>query len=249
MSNLALSVFARTLDEIASRAVGFDNHVERLFTTRTQIAQLRKARTAVYEHVKRAAALGHEELVGSDGLAYEIRTTEPKPPVRYLSAPSAAVKAANPLAWRRAVVPVNFVQVTASTRISRAVRHIDAPDGKAFMPPGEAVTVYQTHSAWYELRRLKQVEAHTITALQTIAAEFDWDGGVSEGPMKFGDGWTLQLRREQYSSDELKAACPDVFDQVAVAKLKQSVPRVYVRRLGITDEGDDLDDMDEIDGD
>lgn len=243
-----LSQFSQAIDEHAGRAVGFDGHVRRLFTVRTQMKQIEAARAGVFAHVRKAHQVGHRELRGSDGCVYQILETQPRPPLVYRAAPSEVVKKANPAAWKAAVVSKNFVQIDASIMEKQRVPVIAVPDSSVFISPPDAVILHRSHPAWEALKQLRTMKMNIEVALGRLATEFGWDGGVKYGPLAFTDGWSVQLLRGEYSSDALAEMAPDVFDQLAVTKWRQIKPRVYVRKVDQDDE-DWEGDADEIDGD
>lgn len=244
-----LAQFARAIDAHVGRAVAFDKHVSTLHRAKIQLGALAAARKSVHAHVKRARMIGHTIVTGSDGQLYEICETEPKPPIRRRAAASAVVKKADEAAWRRATISAPFVQVKAPLTVTHSIDPLAAPAEVKFMPPAEAVTVYKTHPAWHDLRRLSNMIENTKAALLTIADLCDWDGGCELGPAVFGDGWTVQLRRREYRSDQLEQVEPALFERLAEVKLTMATRRVYVRLAGQHDDNGESGEFDEIDGD
>ena len=99
----------------------------------------------------------------------------------------------------------------------------------------EAVLAYKEAPAWQRLKALREAEQETLGRLEKLAAEFGWDGDLKV----FADGWSVQLKRQQYSSEALAAVAPDVFEKLAVVKVKQAPARVYVGKPGDTDGAED----------
>ncbi|QPX62179.1 hypothetical protein PBI_INDLOVU_64 [Mycobacterium phage Indlovu] len=236
--NMTLDEFDALLNSERGYPVAFAATVKELAVTRAQIKQLDAARSEVFEHVKRAYELGHR-VVGSTG--YELRQTSPGEPSAYRAVASAVAKKADPEAWRRAQAAKRWVQVKCPPAFELAIPVIDTPSVPEFLPPDQATILYREHPAWKRRRWLAQDEERLIGSLEKIAAEFGWDGGETDGPVTFTDGWSVQLRTTQYSSERLAETDPALFDALAETKVKQASPRIVVRHA-------DEHDMDELDG-
>ena len=117
-----------------------------------------------------------------------------------------------------------------------AVPVLDVPESGGFMPPEEAVRTHRDHPAWKRIKLLRQVEQDTIAALEKLGAEFGWDGDAQV----FSDGWTVQLNRVQFSADKLRELEPEVFDRLAVTKVRATSPRVYIGQIS-SDDNDEID--------
>lgn len=228
-----LAQFSQELDDHAGQPVGFDVLVRTLYTSRAQLKQLEEARKEVFEHVKRAYEVGHRVVGG-----YELKVSNPAPGEPYRAVSSAEVKKLAPAAWRRAQAVVPRVSVQAPQAVAAAVPVLDVPESGGFMPPEEAVRTHRDHPAWKRIKLLRQVEQDTIAALEKLGAEFGWDGDAQV----FSDGWTVQLNQVQFSADKLRELEPEVFDRLAVTKVRATSPRVYIGQIS-------SDDNDEIDGD
>ncbi|AGT12964.1 hypothetical protein KAYACHO_60 [Mycobacterium phage KayaCho] len=234
-----LAQFAAILNDIAERDVGFDRIVNRLYVARAQLAQVTAARKAVFVHVKRAYEIGHRAIGDTP---YDLRETAPGPVTQYRAVDSAVAKKADAAAWRRAHVVAPFVQVKAPAAVALAVPPVDVPADREFISPPEAVVLHREHPAWAEGKKLREAERWALTQLEEIGRQFDWPGDLKV----FADGWSVQLTREQYSSDALAERDPALFDQLAVLKTKQAAPRIYIARR----DGDDPEgDMAEYEGD
>ena len=228
-----LAQFSQELDDHAGQPVGFDVLVRTLYTTRAQLKQLEEARKEVFEHVKRAYDIGHRVVGG-----YELKVSNPAPGEPYRAVSSAEVKKLAPAAWRRAQAVVPWVSVQAPQAVAAAVPLLDVPESSGFMPPEQAVTTHREHPAWKRIKLLREVEQDTIGALEKLGAEFGWSGDAQV----FADGWTVQLNRVQFSADKLREVDPEVFDRLAVTKVRATSPRVYIGKIS-------SDDTDEMDGD
>ncbi|AHB79380.1 hypothetical protein JAMAL_60 [Mycobacterium phage JAMaL] len=226
-----LAQFSAALDDHAGQPVGFDVLVRKLFTARAQIKQLEDARKGVFEHVKNAYELGHRVVGG-----YELKVSHPAPGEPYQAVSSAEVKKQAPAAWRRAQAVVPWVSVQAPAAVAAAVPVIEAPDGSGFMAPEAAVLTHREHPAWKKIKLLKDIEQDAIAALEKLGAEFGWDGDAQV----FADGWQVQLNRVQFSAEKLRELEPDVFDRLAVTKVRAVSPRVYIGKIS-TDEADEMD--------
>ena len=55
----------------------------------------------------------------------------------------------------------------------------------------------------------------------------------------FSDGWSVQLRRLQFSADKLALTAPEVYEALAVDKVRQAPSRCYVRRVDGSDDRED----------
>ena len=232
-----LAQFSAVLDAHAGRHVGFDAIVHRLYLVRAQKAQLEEARAVVFSHLKQAYEVGHRVLPGTP---YELKMTNPEPGEPYRVVSSADVKKHDPAAWRRAQAPTRFVQVKAPASAAAAVPVLDAPEGGGFMDPVTAAVTYKEHPAWAALRALRAEEQDVLARLDKVAADFGWDGGAEFGPLVFSDSWSVQLVRTQFSGEKLALVAPEVFDRLAVTKVKQAPARMYVGKIN-ADDADDFD--------
>ena len=232
----SLAKFSATLDRHAGFKVGFAAMVRELFVTRVQLAQIKAARTAVFDHVKHAYEVGHR-VVGENG--YEIAMTAPGEAVAYRAVESAAVRKAHPAAWRAAQSFVPYVQVkapaSAQQRASGGLA-VALPEAVEFLAPAEAVVLYREHPAWALARSLRAVETEVLAQLDKVAAEFGWDGDLKV----FSDGWSIQLRRLQFSADKLALTHPEVYEQMAVSKVRQAPARCYVRKVDGSEDGEGI---------
>lgn len=217
-----LAQFGRILDDIAEREVGFAKTVNTLYVVRTQLGRLKDARAEVFAHVKRAYEIGHR---GLGGTPYELRQTAPGPITAYRAVESAVCKKANVAAWRRAQAVVPFVQIKAPSSVV-VPDAVQVPDASGFMDPMTAAVTHREHPAWAVGKQLRERERYLLTRLEEIGAEFDWPGDLKV----FSDGWSAQLTREQFSSDRLAEVDREVFDALAVMKVRQTPPRIYVAR-------------------
>ncbi|AKF14325.1 hypothetical protein SEA_VINCENZO_63 [Mycobacterium phage Vincenzo] len=226
-----LDEFDDLLGEYANGETDFAYLVRSLWATREGIKQLDAARKAVFEHVKAAHTLGHTTVAG-----YRLKMTSPPEPTAYTSVASAAVKTADVAAWRRAQALAPFVQVKAPAGMAVAEEAVPEEAAVDFVAPEAAVVCYKEHPAWARLRELRVVEQETLGRLEKLAADFGWDGDLKV----FADGWSVQLRRLQFSAEKLAATDPAVFDRCAVTKLKVVNPHVIVARVrddGTEDDG------------
>lgn len=227
----SLAEFARLVDEHYGRAVGFDALVTELARARAQIAQLKAARDDVFAVVKARFEEGHRIA----GPGVELRLTAAGEATIVKAVESAAVKKANPAAWRRAQADVPYVQVKAPAAAKLAVELIETPTVNEDWSVEQAVAVYQGDPAWARLKELRIEEQDTLTRLDKLAADFGWDGH----PITFADGWSIGLRRKQFSADKLAELEPEVFAELAITKVRQATPRVYIASTsadGATDE-------------
>ena len=227
-----LAAFSAELDSHAGRAVGFADLVADLARTRAQLAQLKAARAAVFEKVKEGYLAGHRSAAG-----YQLKQTDPGEAVIYRAAESAKVKKADPAAWRAAQAEVGFVQVKPPASVRLAVPEVAVPEVGERAGLEAVVKVYKEAPAWELMRGLRDAEVELITRLDKLAADFGWDGL----PLTFADGWTVGLRRRQFSSERLAEVAPELFELLAVAKVRQAPARVYVAKPGDTSEAVDLD--------
>ncbi|AOT27278.1 hypothetical protein KNT58_gp61 [Mycobacterium phage Fortunato] len=232
-----LAQFNRELIEYGGYDPGFDGLVETLYATREAIRQLAGARKNLFEHIK---GYHRGADVAVPGTEYVVRQTEAGPATTYRAVSSAAAKKADPAAWRRAQVLTGFVQVKAPAAVAAAVPVEDVP-ALCHLEKGvgltEAVAAYKDAPAWARLKELRAVESETLGRLEKLAAEFGWDGDLKV----FADGWSVQLKRVQYSSDALAVVDPELFDRLAEVKLRQAAPRVYIGKPGDTDGAEDAD--------
>ncbi|AGU92019.1 hypothetical protein ADAWI_60 [Mycobacterium phage Adawi] len=230
-----LAQFNRELIEYCGHDPGFDQLVQTLFSTRAAIKQLADARKNLFEHVK---GYYRGQDVAVPGTDYVIRETAPGEATTYRAVSSADAKKADPAAWRRAQVMTGFVQVKAPAAVAAAVPEEAVPE-LCRLDKGvgltEAVAAYKEAPAWTRLKELRAVEQETLGRLEKLAADFGWDGDLKV----FADGWSVQLKRQQYSSDVLAAVDPELFDRLAVVKLRQAAARVYVGKPGDADGAED----------
>lgn len=233
-----LKQFSADLDAHAGRVVGFERMVTDLARTRAAVKQMKAARAAVHAHVKRAYEIGHRVISGT-GL--ELRQTQPGYPVTYLAVDSAAAKKADKAAWARAQARERWVQITPPSSFVLRLRLPELPEARDFIPPAEAVVLYAEHPAWDYLKALMDDEKALINKLDKLAADFGWDGGETDGPLVFADGWTAQLARRVYSSERLAEIDPALFKALAVTKVKQAAVRVYVAQADGGGEHDEYD--------
>lgn len=237
-----LAEFAASLDEHAGTQVGFVEMVRELWQTRSVIKELAAARSALFDKIKAAHAEGARQ-VGDTG--YELRSTSPSgETMTYRAVTSEACKRANVAAWTAAQVPVKFVQVKAPG--TEQVPLDDATEAAAMikataarLPLDKAVLAYKEHTAWQRLRDLKKAEVDAQDRLEKLAAEFGWNGL----PITFADGWTVGLKRRQYSSEYLAESNPEMFARLAVWKTRTLMPHVIVAKIAA-----DNDEIDEFDG-
>lgn len=239
-----LDEFSAAVDEHIGHPVGFADTVRRLHATRTQLYDLKAKRAAVHEHLRSAYDLGHR-VVGATGL--ELYQTQPGEPRAVREVPSAVVKKADKKAYEAARVVVQRVSVKAPDRVK--VKLIEAPDGGGFMPPVDAVLAYRD-PVWRSLKWLAEQEQEMKDALAKIAANAGWDGGVEDGPLVTSDGWSVQVNTRRYDSEALRANDPALWEQLAVATVKQASPALRVRRYNPDGDGaEDDDEFGELDGD
>lgn len=224
---MTLDEFDAALTSEHGHPTGFAATVRELAVTRAQIKQIDAARAEVFEHVKRAYDVGHRAVGGT---GYELRQTTPGEPTTYRAVASAVCKKADPKAWQRAQAAKRWVQVKPPPAFELAIPVIDTPAVPDFLPPDQATILYREHPAWKRRRWLADDEERLIGSLEKIAAEFGWDGGETDGPVTFTDGWSVQLRTRQYSSERLAEVDPALFDQLAEVKTKQTPARVVVAR-------------------
>ncbi|QGH75313.1 hypothetical protein I5G61_gp65 [Mycobacterium phage Quesadilla] len=229
----SLAQFSATLDEHAGRAVGFAVAVAELAKARAQIAQLKAARAEVFDVIKERFEEGHR-LVGEG--RFELRMSGGGEAKVYRAVESAAVKKANPAAWRRAQAVVPFVSVKAPAAAALKVPVVPTPQVNPAMSVEAAVAAYTDHPAWLRLKALRAEETELIGTLEKMAAEFGWDGL----PITFSDGWVAGLKRMQFSADKLAELEPEVFEELAVTKVRQAPARVYLAKPG-TEGSVDLD--------
>jgi len=226
-----LMQFSAAIDEHAGRVVGFAELAMTLAGTRSQIADLASLRRAWFSKVRDLHRSGVRAVGG-----VELRESTPSVPEVYRAVESAAVKKVDKMAWQRAqaVVPYVSVKPPASWKwpdLDVAV----PPEPKAAADPS-AVGIYRDHPAWQRLKELRQVEEEIIASLSKIGADFGWDGL----PITFADGWTVGLSRMQFSGEKLKAIDPELWDRVAVSKIRQTPAKVYLAKGG----GDGAVDLD-----
>ena len=230
-----LAKFSTALDRHAGAKVGFAAAVRELYAARVQLAILKEARSAVFHHVKHAYEIGHR-VVGETG--YEIAMSAPGEAVAYRAVESAAVRKANPAAWRAAQSFVPYVQVKAPSSAQQRASgglEIALPEAVDFLAPAEAVVLYRAHPAWALARALRATETEVLAKLDKLAAEFGWDGDLKV----FSDGWSIQLRRLQFNADKLALTAPEVYEALAVDKVRQAPSRCYVRRVDGSDDRED----------
>jgi hypothetical protein len=242
-----LAKFSRKVDQHTGRAVGFDRLVIQLASTRMQIAELKRSRAVLFDKIKNAYDAGMRSVGGGE---YQLRMTKSAEPTTYLAVSSERVKRANEAAWERAKIDKQFIsvrppsgvllspntEIAADIAIDAAARLARA----AWNDTGELVKAYKEHPAWAVLKSLRDIESETIEQLDKIGADNGWDGYA----MTFADGWTVGLRRRQFSSERLEEIAPDVFDQLATPKIRQFHGHVYVAKRGESsdNESHDLDD-------
>ncbi|AYP70049.1 hypothetical protein I5G62_gp63 [Mycobacterium phage CRB2] len=215
-----LAQFAKMVDDHHGSAVGFDRLVKELARARAQIAQVKAARDEVFSVVKARFEEGHRIA----GPGVELRLTAAGEAKIERAVESAAVKKHNPAAWRRAQADVPYVQVKAPAAAKLAIELIPTPTVNEDWPVEKAVEVYQHDPAWVRLKELREIEEETLAKLDKLAADFGWDGH----PITFSDGWSIGLRRKQFSAAKLAELEPEVFEALAVSKVRQATPRVYV---------------------
>ena len=231
-----LAEFAAQLNDHAGRDVEFDALVRRLLIARQQLAQATEARKQLRAGLHIAYTEHGLRTVGDTG--YQLRLSQPGPATTYRTVMSADVKKADPAAWRRAQAVVSYVQVKASYAERQAVPTLEVPNTAALWNNPVAATVALKEApVWKLMRGLRDTETETVERLDKLAADFGWDGL----PLTFADGWTVGLRRRQFSADHLAAVDPEAFDRLAVTRVRQTVPTLYVATLSQSDEAVDLD--------
>lgn len=231
-----LAQFSAELDRHARRTVGFAAMATALWHTRQQITALTTARTEIFEQIKTAYHDGWRKVPGTD---WELKQTDPGEPSTYRAAASAAVKKANPAAWRRAQTDAPFVQVKAPGGVKPRYP-VQASRPPIVAPNADlrvAAAAYKDSPAWAAIKELREREAELVERLEKLAGNYGWDGL----PITFADGWTVSLRRRQYSSDMLAITDPELFEKLAETKIRQAAARIYLGKAGVHDEAVDLD--------
>jgi hypothetical protein len=240
-----LAQFSAKLDAHFGEPVGFADAVTQLYITRRKAAHLKAARKPFHEQCKGGYALGHRVIPGT---GYQIKQRSPGEPTTYKAVESATAKAANKQAWLRAHIEVPYVQVSPPAAVAEALRgeiEVAVPSIGSCRTLAQAAVTYKEHPAWEQLAQLRLAEAELIDTLDKIGANAGWDGGVDE-PEVFADGWVVRLRRTQFNSDRLAEVAPDVFNQLAVTKVRQSPGAIVITPV---DEDDDDDGAVDLDGD
>lgn len=226
-----LDEFSAALDDHLNADVGFADAVRDLWVTRQRLANLESARRETFEHVKTAFHTG-TRVVGE----FELRETARREPEVYRAVEAAVVKKHAPAAYAAARTLVSRVSVSAPRGSADLVPRDRVPKLPKTVTAEAAVRAYKS-DLFSLIKLLKSEEVDLLGRLEKIAAEAGWDGTEQV----FADGWKAALKREQFSGERLREIDPDLWDRLAVTKVREQQPRVYLAKRGEVDEAVDLD--------
>ena len=222
-----LGQFSDQLDAHLGKKVQFADIVMDMHEVKVKAEHVKKARSAVFAHVKKAYEIGHRQIMGT---TYDLAITNPQPGDYTLTVTSAAAKKASPEKWKKAHIRAPFRQIKAPAAFTAAVELPELPVGwdANFIEPVTAVKMYQDHPAWSLISELRDEDDHLHGELLGIAHDCDWDGDL----IVFADGWSVQLTRMQFDSAAFEQVDSDLFFELADYKQKQAAPRIYVTNRG-----------------
>jgi len=214
----------------------FADHVRTLAHLRAQIAIIKDRRSEVYA-VLTARYLAGDLIVGGGKM---LRTTATKPGQSYRTVPADVVKRAYPQLWAASRVVKPHVSVTVPPRQKTAVVAA-AAQAVGTLPPVPDINrpasyVARVYEGMPAVAPLDDAVAASITALREIAAVCDWDGL----PIKFADGWKVGLDHLVYDPAMLEQLDPKVYDELAVDKVRETAPRVFIASVSAHADGEAL---------
>lgn len=186
--------------------------IKALQTARRPLTQLLATRL---NRDPEAAALGERMITLPDGTAVLYRRQREGQRERRI-APAEVVKRRYPKLYEASKTLVNYRRVTAprgylpTMELPHPIPRPLHPDTQAAMST-EAVAALTRLPVFDTLTALHQQLVHLDQQLENIAAQTNWDGQR----IRYTDGWAVELRRVQYSSDKLAEIAPEVFDQLA----------------------------------
>lgn len=237
---------AASLDEFSERVAQFfvdAGHADpkfadmvRLYVHDKRVIDVVAARRkAIMEEIKPFAERGATVRFGDRIL----KQTKPTAVKIERSVSSAQVSKAHPRLWEAAKMPTPYASFALNerndalivARVHEAVGSADVP-----LQPGmrldDLASMYLSEPSTKELVKRKDI---TMAKLDDIARLAMWDGL----PVTFTDGGSVQLKRLQYSSDQLRIIAPELWETLAVEKSTGGVQRWYFGNVHGEDRDDD----------
>jgi hypothetical protein len=219
-----LAEFAAALADHAGKPIPFMTSVIELAQTRVAVKMLKARRDLVFEQIKHRYAGG--TAVTSDG-EYVLRMSRPTPLVTVRTVESDTIKRKYPETWQAARVAVSRVAVSAPKSYALEIPMPKMPIVPGSSAPLDRCVAAYKHRAFDRLAGLRETENRTVRLLERIADEFGWDGM----PMTFTDSWSIGLRSLRFDADHLAEIAPDIFDELAVEKVRGGSTRLCLARL------------------
>lgn len=219
----SLLAFSAAVDEHMGRPVGFADLVYRLWTVRAQKKTVSDHRKESFALIKAAYERG-VRVVGPN--LYVLKSTAEGRGEPYLGVDSEKVKRKHPELWNRSRVAVPYVQTKAPTGLTLSTSGVLQSLPKTPEPHASIVDIVAAykHPSYAVLKSLRDQETDLLAELDELGAANDWDGL----PITFADGWTVSLRRLQFSADRMASLDPATFEAVAVEKTRRIPARVYL---------------------
>lgn len=217
-------------DAEVRQQIGIDDFaatVQALWVARQRIAALERARKEAYEQVKVAYDSGTRLAAG-----WEIRVSRGGQPEVYRAVDSAEVKKRAPAAYAAARTLVRRVSVTAPKGAEPPLPKDRVPRLPKVVTAEAAMRAYKSEDFGL-LKQLRDDETDLVGRLEKIAADAGWDGEE----IVFADGWKAATHRRQFSGERLREIDPDTWNKLAVTKVRENRPRVYVAKPGADDDG------------
>ncbi|UXE04437.1 hypothetical protein SEA_FUNSIZED_66 [Mycobacterium phage Funsized] len=250
-----LAEFSSAVDAHLGRPAGFARAVADLADVRARIKRIEERRSSIYRELEQRhrARGGGPVLVPSSrgGEPWVLRRTNAKVSVTR-TVPAEIAKKADRAVYEAARVAKAKLRLVPPPlwRGSGDVDKLPALPNPG-TDTGAVIALYRAKQ-FDVLAELRQLEDDARLALDKIAADCGWDGGETNGPILFADGWEIGLRTREYSADRLREIDPALFDRLAVTKERAAGTRIMVVGLEqafalgyVTEE--DLE-ADEIDG-
>ena len=225
---------AQFYDEIGQPDPKFADLVRAYVTDKRIVDVLSARRKMIMDEIKPYAERGATVLYG-DRL---LKRSKPTAVVTKRAVSSAQVSKAHPRLWEAAKVPTSYVSFSLSERDQRmAVARADMAVGTAdpALRPGMRLDdLAALYMAVPKSKPTRQRLDNVLSTINGVAAMAAWDGLL----VTFDDGASLQLKRLQYSSDQLKIIAPELWESLAVESTTGGVQRWYFGNA----HGDDYDD-------
>ena len=250
MTSKAPTPIAASLDEFSERVAKFyaeigqpDPNFAGLIRDHVRIQRIIGAysfqRSTYMDALKRFAESGTD--VSYNGRI--LKRSKPSEIVTVRHVNASKVNKAHPRLWEAAKVPTPYVSfsLTSSDYMQQCAR-AEIAVGPSYDAPIRTEglrsdVLAARYLAVPSTKLLRAQFADTLTKIEDVARLAAWDGL----PVKFEDGASVQLKRMQYSSDQLKIIAPELWESLAEEQTRGGQSRWYFAALSAEDREDDAD--------